>query len=107
MFHTVTLAAIKEELLKLNKGLLFLFLELLTVLVQQPSQYAATLNPILGTLHNMQHLVNIARPLQVRFRTLAVVSCVNLRVWKHFVTLYTCSPADRSPCSRYSLPAHA
>eukprot|EP00878_Enallax_costatus_P002412 GHUV01002588.1.p2 GENE.GHUV01002588.1~~GHUV01002588.1.p2 ORF type:complete len:211 (+),score=78.77 GHUV01002588.1:224-856(+) len=58
--------AIKQELLKLNKGLLFLFLELLTVLVQQPSRYAESLGPVLATMHNMQYLINLARPLQAK-----------------------------------------
>jgi hypothetical protein len=51
---------------KLNKGLLFLFLELLTVLVQQPSGYSSALSPVLITLHNMMHLINMARHHQVQ-----------------------------------------
>ena len=57
---------IKAELIKLNKGLLFLFLELLTVLVQQPSGYSSALTPVMVTLHNMMHLLNLARHHQVR-----------------------------------------
>lgn len=56
---------IKAELLKLNKGLLFLFLELLSVLVQHPSGYSSALSPVLVTLHNMMHLINLARQHQV------------------------------------------
>jgi hypothetical protein len=59
-------ADIKAELIKLNKGLLFLFLELLTVLVQQPSGYSSALTPVMVTLHNMMHLLNLARHHQVR-----------------------------------------
>lgn len=58
-------ADIKAELIKLNKGLLFLFLELLTVLVQQPSGYSSALTPVMVTLHNMMHLINLARHHQV------------------------------------------
>eukprot|EP00879_Flechtneria_rotunda_P007944 GHRR01008323.1.p1 GENE.GHRR01008323.1~~GHRR01008323.1.p1 ORF type:complete len:143 (+),score=54.82 GHRR01008323.1:736-1164(+) len=56
---------IKQELMELNKGVLFLFLELLTVLVQQPSQYAQALSQVKVALLNMSHLINMARPLQV------------------------------------------
>lgn len=58
-------ADIKAELLTLNKGLLFLFLELLTVLVQHPTGYSAALSPVLITLHNMMYLINLARHHQV------------------------------------------
>lgn len=56
---------IKAELAKLNKGLLFLFLELLTVLVQQSSAYSSAVSPVLVALHNMMHLINMARHHQV------------------------------------------
>jgi len=55
----------KAELLKLNQALLVLFLELLSVLVEQPSAYAETLTRVIGALQNMQHLVNTLRPEQV------------------------------------------
>ncbi|WIA30226.1 hypothetical protein OEZ86_000317 [Tetradesmus obliquus] len=57
---------IRAELLRLNRGLLFMFLELLQVLVDQPSQYSGSLSEILGVLFNMAHLLNMARPLQAR-----------------------------------------
>jgi hypothetical protein len=57
---------VRGELLKLNRGLLFLFLELLAVLVQQPSAYSHALSQIMVTLHNMMHLLNLARTHQVR-----------------------------------------
>lgn len=64
--HATTVCTdIKAELLKLNKGLLFLFLELLSVLVQQPSTYSSALSPVLITLHNMMQLINMARQHQV------------------------------------------
>lgn len=67
---------IKAELLRLNRGLLFMFLELLQVLVDQPSQYSGSLSEILGVLFNMAHLLNMARPLQVRTLLPAcVVAC--------------------------------
>jgi hypothetical protein len=56
----------KAELLKLNQALLVLFLELLSVLVEQPSAYAETLTRVIAALQNMQHLVNLRRPEQVR-----------------------------------------
>ncbi|KAF8069516.1 MED7B [Scenedesmus sp. PABB004] len=56
--------AIKAELLRLNQGLLLLFLELLAVLASQPSAAAAALSQIVVALHNMGHLINLARPLQ-------------------------------------------
>jgi hypothetical protein len=43
-----------------------MFLELLQVLVEQPSQYSSMLSEIMGTMFNMNHLVNMARPLQVK-----------------------------------------
>jgi hypothetical protein len=55
----------KAELLKLNQALLVLFLELLSVLVEQPSAYAETLTRVIGALQNMQHLINLRRPEQV------------------------------------------
>jgi hypothetical protein len=61
-------ADIKGELLRLNRGVLFMFLELLQVLVAQPSQYSSMLSEIMGTLFNMNHLLNMARPLQVRLQ---------------------------------------
>lgn len=59
------LTDIKAELLRLNQGLPFLFVELLTALIQQPSAHAAALSQVMVTLHNMAHLINMARPLQV------------------------------------------
>jgi MED7 protein len=60
-----SLTDIKAELLRLNQGLPFLFVELLTALIQQPSAHAAALSQVMVTLHNMAHLINMARPLQV------------------------------------------
>eukprot|EP00775_Hariotina_reticulata_P010876 gene10876-11030_t len=57
---------IKQELLKLNKGVLFLFLELLEVLVNQPTAYAALISELNIALNNMAHLLNMARPLQAQ-----------------------------------------
>lgn len=57
---------IKAELVKFNKSLLFLFLELLSVLVQHPSAYSSALSPVLVTQHNMMHLINLARHHQAR-----------------------------------------
>eukprot|EP00877_Chromochloris_zofingiensis_P009548 jgi/Chrzof1/4847/Cz15g01130.t1 len=56
----------KTELLKLNSALLFLFIELLAVLVQQPSQSPQLLTNVIGTLQNMNHLINLLRPIQAR-----------------------------------------
>lgn len=38
------------------------------MLVQQPSSYSAALSPVLITLHNMMHLINLARHHQVTGR---------------------------------------
>jgi hypothetical protein len=57
----------KAELLKLNGALLFLYIDLLGVLTDAPEQYAAALTPVVQTLQNMQHLLNLLRPLQVRY----------------------------------------
>lgn len=38
------------------------------MLVQQPSSYSAALSPVLITLHNMMHLINLARHHQVSDR---------------------------------------
>eukprot|EP00798_Chlamydomonas_sp_ICE-L_P021236 gene21236-28152_t len=56
----------KAELTKLNSELLFLYLELLRALSDNPSNYAPTLNQINQVLGNMQHLVNTLRPQQAR-----------------------------------------
>ena len=56
----------KGELLKLNQALLVLFLELLSVLVEQPSAYAEAVTKVIAALQNMQYLVNALRPQQVR-----------------------------------------
>jgi hypothetical protein len=56
----------KAELLRLNRALLVLFLELLSVLVEQPGGYAESVTKVIGALQNMQHLVNLQRPVQVR-----------------------------------------
>lgn len=56
----------RPELLRLNQLLLCLFLELLSVLVEQPAAYAETLTRVICALQNMQHLVNLMRPEQVR-----------------------------------------
>ncbi|KIY97878.1 Cofactor required for Sp1 transcriptional activation subunit, putative [Monoraphidium neglectum] len=56
----------KQELLQLNRLLLCLFLELLSVLVEQPTAYAETLTRVIGALQNMQHLANLLRPQQAR-----------------------------------------
>jgi hypothetical protein len=61
---------------KLNKGLLFLFLELLTVLVQQSSAYSSAVTPVLVTLHNMIHLINMARHHQVGRGLLAGIAAL-------------------------------
>jgi hypothetical protein len=59
----------KQELLQLNRLLLCLFLELLSVLVEQPTAYAETLTRVIGALQNMQHLANLLRPQQVGSET--------------------------------------
>lgn len=56
----------KAELLRLNQLLLVLFIELLSVLVEQPGSYAETLTRVIGALQNMQHLINDLRPQQAR-----------------------------------------
>ncbi|GBF91126.1 hypothetical protein Rsub_04795 [Raphidocelis subcapitata] len=56
----------KAELLRLNRALLVLFLELLSVLVDQPTAYAETLTRVICALQNMQHLVNVTRIQQAR-----------------------------------------
>lgn len=68
---STTLPDAKAELLKLNQLLLVLFLELLSVLVEQPTAYAETLTRLIAALQNMQHLVNLLRPQQASPRATA------------------------------------
>lgn len=54
----------KAELHKLNKSLLFLYVELLRVLVEAPSARATATTSIIHALQNMMHLTNLLRPYQ-------------------------------------------
>ena len=58
-------ADVKQELLKLNKGQLFIFLELLNALVEKPDSFHPNVAAILQNLENMQFLINTLRPDQV------------------------------------------
>lgn len=58
-------ADVKQELLKLNKGLLFIYIDLLHILVHNPSQYADMVTVAITCLQNMQHLISRLRPEQV------------------------------------------
>jgi len=55
-----------EELKKLNKSLLFKFLELLEYLIKNPSQYKSKVDDIELILVNMHHLLNSYRSHQAR-----------------------------------------
>jgi len=68
---------------KFNKSLLFLFLELLSVLVQHPSAYSSALSPVLVTQHNMMHLINLARHHQVGVSLLAALYGCSRTVVSH------------------------
>ncbi|GAX76290.1 hypothetical protein CEUSTIGMA_g3735.t1 [Chlamydomonas eustigma] len=57
---------IKSELGRLNKEVIFVYSELLRVLVENPSGYVPTLNILNQVLDNMQHLLNMIRPEQAR-----------------------------------------
>lgn len=56
----------KAELSRLSCESVFLYLELLRALVENPTQYARALTALYQVLHNMQHLVNMMRPFQAR-----------------------------------------
>ena len=60
------LTDIRGELERLNKELMFVYSELLRVLVENPTCYASPLNTLNQLLGNMQHLVNLMRPIQAR-----------------------------------------
>lgn len=55
----------KQELTKLNKEVLFSFHELLSFLINQPSQMSQQTANISTLLRNMHHLLNMLRPHQV------------------------------------------
>ena len=57
---------IKQELLHMNKELLFSFEELLSVLIEQPSSSPNRIADIGALLRQMHHLLNMLRPHQVR-----------------------------------------
>jgi len=59
-------ADFKGELHKLNKSLVFLYIELLHVLVEQPSARVPATTNVINTLQNMMHLANLLRPYQAR-----------------------------------------
>ncbi len=58
-------ADIKGELGRLNTELMFVFSELLRVMVENPASYPSPLNTLNQLFSNMQHLVNMLRPIQV------------------------------------------
>jgi len=55
----------KRELRKLNMQLMFVFVELLSALVDQPDKHARLLTTTNQLLQNMLHLVSQMRPAQV------------------------------------------
>ena len=57
---------IKGELDRLHKELLFVYSEVLRVLVENPANYASPLTTLNHILGNMQHLINLMRPVQAR-----------------------------------------
>eukprot|EP00195_Chlamydomonas_chlamydogama_P011426 CAMPEP_0202902324 /NCGR_PEP_ID=MMETSP1392-20130828/16789_1 /ASSEMBLY_ACC=CAM_ASM_000868 /TAXON_ID=225041 /ORGANISM="Chlamydomonas chlamydogama, Strain SAG 11-48b" /LENGTH=193 /DNA_ID=CAMNT_0049589073 /DNA_START=74 /DNA_END=652 /DNA_ORIENTATION=- len=57
---------IRSELDRLLTELMLLFSELLRSLEEAPQQYAPHLNALNQVLSNMQHLINMARPVQAR-----------------------------------------
>ena len=61
---------IKQELLHMNKELLFSFQELLSVLIDQPSSSSKRIADIGALLRQMHHLLNMLRPHQVRVASL-------------------------------------
>ncbi|DBA83653.1 TPA: hypothetical protein ACH3X1_006210 [Trebouxia sp. C0004] len=72
LIHTMANGSIdiKQELLHMNKELLFSFEELLSVLIDQPSSSANRIADIGDLLRQMHHLLNMLRPHQVRIRSL-------------------------------------
>jgi hypothetical protein len=66
---------VKQELLKLNKGQLFVYLDLLNALVEKPDSFHPNVAAILQNLENMQFLINTLRPDQVRAAREAKLRC--------------------------------
>ncbi|DBB08705.1 TPA: hypothetical protein ACH3X3_008143 [Trebouxia sp. C0006] len=66
LFHTMANGSIdiKQELLHMNKELLFSFQELLSVLIDQPSSSSKRIADIGALLRQMHHLLNMLRPHQ-------------------------------------------
>lgn len=58
-------AAFKEELKALNRELLFQYIDLVDVLIKQPSSYARGVEAISTILRNMHFLLNTLRCHQV------------------------------------------
>eukprot|EP00898_Chlorokybus_atmophyticus_P007581 jgi/Chlat1/7824/Chrsp66S07275 len=56
----------RGELHRLNRSLLFSFIDLIKVLAEHPSQYARRIEDMGLILRNMHHLLNALRPHQAR-----------------------------------------
>ncbi|KAL3130764.1 hypothetical protein ABBQ38_000109 [Trebouxia sp. C0009 RCD-2024] len=54
----------KQELLQMNRELLFIFRELISALIDQPSSWSQRCTDISSMLRQMQHLLNALRPHQ-------------------------------------------
>ena len=68
--HVCWCADFKGELLKLNKELLFAFLESLNTVVTAPSQWTEAFKDVNRVLAEMHHMLNTLRTYQVRTRSL-------------------------------------
>lgn len=87
------MAEVKHELLQMNTELLFIFRELISALIDQPSSWSQHVSDVSSMLRQMQHLLNTLRPPQVSTRTL----CVKLTFYHE--TESCCSSGFSNSCS--------
>lgn len=57
----------KKELLRLNKEILFHYIELIDTLVQRPERYPEALADLEALFHNVHYLLNAMRHVQARY----------------------------------------
>lgn len=74
----------------MNKELLFSFQELLSVLIDQPSNWSQRVADISSLLRQMHHLLNMLRPHQV---SPMLLCCTSKRSMSREVTAECCSQA--------------
>lgn len=77
---------VKGELHRLSRELILLYGELLKVLVEDPDGYPVTLTALNQVFSNMQHLVNVLRPVQAACSLENALTCrIAGEPFNHFI----------------------